>query len=209
VISTNNGSRRQFDVQMKSRLWLTTAIILFLRCAPKVFFDSSIVADFPAYEKTFAFLPPIDSVKNSFFENDIMNENIRVAILTEMKKRGYTADTLMPELLIKFHLMIQNKTDIVNAPVYTYPGMMSPFPYNPYYFFPGPIYLGNDIERINYQQGTLLIDVIQRSSGKLVWRGWSVGDLDNPIKFRDELPNLVRRILKNYPIRIVRKKSDG
>ncbi len=203
----------QNNNKMKSKYWMAAAALLVFGCSQKIFFDTSVSANFAAYKRTFAFLPPIDSGKTSLFENGIMNENIRVAILSEMKRRNYTADTVAPELLVKFHLMVENKEDVVNSPVYSYGGgygYNGGYGYgggfgmfgNPYYNFAGPIYMGDDIEKVDYEQGTLVIDVIERSSGKLVWRGWSVGDVNNAEQYTHELPNLIDRIFNHYPIKV-------
>ena len=69
-------------------------------------------------------MPRIDSTKNSLFENNIMNENIERLITGKMNERNYVIDTKSPELLVQFHVMVENKEDIVNTPVYSYPGMV-------------------------------------------------------------------------------------
>ena len=98
--------------------------------------------------------------------------------------------------------MVEDKEDIVNNPMYTYPGV--PFGYGyryPFYYYPGPIYLGSNTQRIEYKEGTLVIDFVQRSSGKLVWRGWSVGRLSDPIKYMDQLPRIIGRMFIHYPVK--------
>ena len=191
---------------MKANWVLALCCCLLLGCSQKVFFETSPSVDFKSLKKTYAFLPRIDSGKNSLFENNIMDENIRRLITEKMDERNYVIDTTGPELLIKFHVMVENKEDIVNTPVYSYPGMGYGYPYPyPFYFYPGPIYLGNNTKFIKYQEGTLVIDFVQRSSGKLVWRGWSVGELSNPVTYMNELPHLIGRMFIHYPIGVSRR----
>ncbi len=208
---------------MKSWMGLVVAAVLLAGCSQRIYFDTSVDANFKSYKKTFAFLPPVDSIKSALFDHGLMNENIRVAILTEMKKRSYMADTLAPELLVKFHIMVEQKENIVNNSTFSYGGMgmggmgmggmgmgygMGGMMYGMgmgygmgYYNYPSQIYMGNDIQKVDYEQGTVVVDVIERSTGKLVWRGWSIGDLQNPMQYTNELPNLIYRIFRHYPIK--------
>lgn len=175
------------------------ALSLLIGCGPEVFFDASPSVDFAALSRTYAFLPRLDSGKNTLFDNGLMDEHIQRAVTAEMSKRNYTVDTQTPELMIKFHVMVENKEDIVNTPVYTYPMYYGWYRY-PYYYYPGPVYTDGSMRRIEYKEGTLVIDVVERSSGRLIWRGWSVGRLENPVKFVDQVPHLIHRMFLHFPV---------
>ncbi len=183
-------------------------VFFSVSCGPQVFFDTSPSINFNRYKKSFAFLPHVDSLQTCIFDNDIMDEHIQEVISMEMQKRNYVIDTREPELMIKFHLMVEDKEDIVNTPIYSYPWVYSPYRY-PYYFYPGPIYLGNNIQRIDYQEGTLVIDAIARNSGKLIWRGWAVGKLDDPELFIEKLPATIHRIFIHFPIKPQKSRTGS
>ncbi len=186
---------------MKSIYWILT-VILLVNCGNQVFFETSPSVNFSVFKKTYAFLPRADSTKNSLFENGIMDEHIQRLITEELRKRNYVIDVKDPDLMIRFHVMVENKEDIVNTPVYSYPGMLYGYGYRyPFYFYPGPIYLGDNQRYIRYKEGTLVIDVIERGTGKLAWRGWAVGELDNAARYLDQLPNLIFRIFRGYPVK--------
>jgi hypothetical protein len=171
-----------------------------LGCSEKVFFESSPSVDVSVLKKVYAFLPRVDSTNNSLFENSIMDETIQRIITAKMSERGYVISTRAPELLIKFHVMVENKEDIVNTPIYSYPiGPGFGFPF-PYYYYPGPISLGGNTRYIKYEEGKLVIDFIEHSSGKLAWRAWSVGKLDNATNYINELPHLIGRMFIHYPV---------
>lgn len=62
------------------------------------------------------------------------------------------------------------------------------------------VYVGNDIERIPYQEGTLIIDLIERKSRQVIWRGYGVGDVDDPQRAMEDIPRVVEGILNKLPI---------
>lgn len=63
-----------------------------------------------------------------------------------------------------------------------------------------PVVMGNNFQEIEFDEGTLIIDVIERSSNNLVWRGWSQGNFANPIEFNDQIESLVEYIFQRFPI---------
>lgn len=51
-----------------------------------------------------------------------------------------------------------------------------------------------------YNQGTLIFDFIDAKTGKLVWQGKGSGiRVDSPKSKQDQIPNIIERILKDYP----------
>jgi len=188
---------------MGMRIWIAVVLVVCFGCGPEIFYETNTSTDFGKLKRTYAFLPRIDSSKNGLFENDIMDEKIQRLITEKLKARNYRIDIDKPELLVRFHLMVENKEDIINTPVYNYPYMPYGFGYRfpfPFYYYPGPIYLGNNNQRIAYQQGTLVIDLIERDSGKLIWRAWSVERLSDPVKYMKQLPEMISGMFAHYPI---------
>jgi len=96
-----------------------------------------------------------------------------------------------------------------NAYYYNYPGYVydrgyyaNNYPYYSPYGFPnshGAPIIGNTIQEIEYKEGTLIIDVIDRKQRKLVWRGWSAEALPDPEIYREVLPQEVREIFQPFP----------
>lgn len=75
---------------------------------------------------------------------------------------------------------------------------MRPYGYNntPYYQ-QQPMY---QQQQVTYDEGTLLVDVIDRKANQLIWRGWSVGTLTDEAALESELQGDIRKIFKKYPI---------
>jgi hypothetical protein len=186
---------------MKTKFWTGIVLVICFGCGPEIFYETNTSKDFNKFKRTYAFLPRVDSSKNNLFENDIMDENIQRLITENLSQRNYQIDIGKPELLVRFHLMVENKEDIINTPVYNYPYMPYGFYRFPFFYYPGPIYLGSNNQRIAYKEGTLVIDLIERSSGQLVWRAWSVERLTDPVKYTKQLPEMISRMFIHYPIK--------
>ena len=180
---------------------ITGMVCLILSaCSPQVYFDSNPSVNIASL-RTYAFLPKVDSAKVSVYNSDIIDDLIHKSIVAQMNSRNFTVDTKKPDLLIKFHMMVEKKEDIVNTSPYTYPSYMYRFPMRyPYYYYPGPMYMPNSFSRIEYKEGTLIIDFFDHASGKMAWRGWGTRNIDNLTKFEQTLPDLIDEILANYPV---------
>lgn len=44
-----------------------------------------------------------------------------------------------------------------------------------------------------------MIDIIERKSSKLIWRGWAEGEVNDPQKAIDDIPVVVTNIFKKLP----------
>ena len=88
---------------------------------------------------------------------------------------------------------------------YGYPtGTISEFSYG--YGIPinnsqGPYIIGNFQQTYQYTQGTVVIDIFERSDSSLIWRGWGSSDITNPSSFENNLDNEVNSIFKQFPVK--------
>jgi hypothetical protein len=158
--------------------------------------------------RTFAWLPPTDTVKSNGY-NDIADERIKNEATAGLERRGLFLKAGHPDLLVRYSIIVNNKIKIYDNPVYTYagggfyPGMVRYrggryFYYN--YRAPFPVYMGSEIEHVPYKEGTLIIDLIDRSTRRVIWRGYGVGEVDNPQKAINDIPEVVEGILHKLPI---------
>jgi hypothetical protein len=75
------------------------------------------------------------------------------------------------------------------------------FPY--YYGYPyyGGYYGPAGVERYHYKEGTLIIDLVDRSTKKVIWRGFGVGDVHkDPQKNIEDLPKVVNGIIEQLQL---------
>lgn len=63
-----------------------------------------------------------------------------------------------------------------------------------------PVVIGNNFQQVEFDEGTLIIDVIESHSNNLVWRGWSQGNFSNPVEFNEQVESIVEYIFQRFPI---------
>jgi hypothetical protein len=167
---------------MKALKFLPFVLILFLvgACGSiNVKTDYDTKTDFSQY-KTFAFYKKgIDKAPIS----DLDKRRILRAIETELQTKGMTKSK-EPDVLVSIYTKAKKQIDVYNN-------------YNPYYYGP---YQRQQV--IKYTEGTLLIDILDRNTKKLIWQGVGKGALSKsskPEKREAVIQKFVQEILEEYP----------
>ncbi|WP_158825162.1 DUF4136 domain-containing protein [Mucilaginibacter lacusdianchii] len=158
---------------------------------------------------TFAWLPSVKNKSTSAYNSDITDQRIKEAATENLEQRGLMLKANKPDLLVRYNIMLSDKERVYDQPVYDYVGGGA-YPAVGYYrgrrFFyyryanPYPVYVGQDVERVPYKEGTLMIDLIDRNTHKVIWRGYGIGEVDNPAKAIQDLPKIVEGIIKKLPL---------
>jgi len=157
--------------------------------------------------RTFAWLPPLKdnpgtaaSTTVSYYHNDIADQKIKDQATADLESRGLMLNSGKPDLLVRYTVMVNREVKTFNEPVYNY--SWDGF-YPRYRFYRGgrgyywgyrgayPIYVGDQIEKVPYKEGTLIIDLIDRKSGKVIWRGYAQGEVNDPQNAINDLPKIV------------------
>jgi hypothetical protein len=163
---------------------------------------------------TFAWLPPVKQTRNVAYNNDIADQRIHESATAQLESKGLLLKRKNPDLLARYMVMVDEKERIYDQPVYNYVGGG----YYPrfggfyggrrayYYAYrnPFPVYVGNDVEHVPYKEGTLVIDLIDRKSGKVLWRGYGIGEVDNPAQAVNDIPKVVDGIIGKLPLNAVK-----
>jgi hypothetical protein len=92
--------------------------------------------------------------------------------------------------------------------IYNYNYHINSYPYYSPYGFPNPVpqTYGNTFQQIQFKEGTLIIDIIDRNKNQLVWRGWNTETLSDPNNYQDQLSAEIYNIMENFPMK---KKNEG
>jgi len=177
---------------------LVFAVLLITACSSYQYYSVGSSSKVGRYS-TFAWLPPVNNTKNPYFNNDLADEKIKDQATADLESKGLHLKAKRPDLLVK----------TFNEPQYTYVGG-GYYPRVAYYrghrFFyysyssPYPVYVGDDIYHVPYKEGTLILDIIDRSTHKVIWRGYGVGEVDNPEKALNDLPEVVNGILNKLEV---------
>jgi hypothetical protein len=139
--------------------------------------------------KTFSFIP----VPPELGKNQLVMKRIDQAIIKNLATKGLTQTDSNPDLLIAIHTDVKDK---VNVTSYGYA-------YAPYYSFgywgPG-IRGGTDVRQ--YEEGTLIIDMVDAQQKEMVWRGMASKALPSaptPEKIDKIIDDVVSKIFNKYP----------
>lgn len=191
---------------------LTLAVFLLAACSSYNYYSVGSSSNVSRYS-TFAWLPPINNTKNPYYDNDLADQKIKDQATAALENKGLRLKASRPDLLVRYTIMVDNKVKTYNQPAYTYVGG-GYYPRFGYYrghrFFyysyrtPYPVYVGDDIYHVPYKEGTLIIDLINRATHKVIWRGYGVGEVDNPEKAINDLPEVVDGILNKLQVNKVR-----
>lgn len=162
-------------------------------------------ASFNKY-RTFAWLPVPDT---SHHINDIVDEKIKDEVTADLEKRGLVLQTGKPDLLVRYTIQVRDRIRIYDNPTYVYdPDIfyrgVARNRYGRYFYYRYgtgfPVYVGGDIERVPYREGTLIIDLIEHRNHQVIWRGYGTGDIDNPQRAISDIPEVVEGILNKLPL---------
>jgi hypothetical protein len=152
---------------------------------------------------TFAWLPPDqkDLEKNITVRNQA--DAIQSAVDRELEIRGMLPDTSAPDLLVRFYIGIHDHTTYHNEPMYSYP-MSQPFFWGRRMWYGGgggyyPVY--NRSYQTVVRDGTLSVDVIDRKTNNVIWRGASEERVDDLASMSAGISQNTRAIFEKYPIR--------
>ncbi len=150
-----------------------------------VSYDYDKNANFTAF-KTYGW----HAIERTVEMNDLVINRVKDAVNRELEARGFRQVPENPDFFIALHVSSRQKVELIdwgNAP-------------GPYWGGWGGNYGG--VDSIEYQEGTLMIDIVDAAKNELVWRGSATGIVDpglSPEKRTQEINNAVARILEKFP----------
>ncbi|HEY8401333.1 MAG TPA: DUF4136 domain-containing protein [Cytophagaceae bacterium] len=162
---------------MRGIACLIIGFIIIAGCSKKTLIWKEDAVDVSHY-RTYAFLPPGDTLFNTSLYNNIL-EDIIDDINNDLQKAGYVLRPEKPELLVMIHTNLDKDIQYLPAayPYYS-PGFYERPYFDAYYYYPDYPNLkgfsaGPEITEVEYSKGTVVIDFIDRKSGDIIWRGRS------------------------------------
>lgn len=171
---------------MKYLAILVFAIILG-SCGIKVHTVQDSDTDFSKF-KTFCWLTDCEFSYSGpdYLDDSLWREIIRKGIISELAEKGITHIENNADLLIDFHVSVENET----SQSYHYVDDQYEYPTFP---------LTND-ETINYLKGTMIIHMVDREKGKMVWTAEAIGYMNsNPQLTEKNIKKGIKLTLKSFP----------
>lgn len=174
---------------MKKILSIFAAVLLLSSCSRQanvvtVDADRKLNTDFSQY-KSFTWASQVDNKLDPgfYFLNDLeLKERIRNAVSYELEARGYDMNRQSPDLIVNFRVF--DKPTTIRG--YT--------DYGTTYFGAGEVREQDDVKMFEVEAGSVVLNLIDKKTGQVVWRGLASG-LTNANGFdRDE--NKVKEAVK-------------
>lgn len=207
------------------RKWIIfTGLISLLSCSSirYVEYDLDKSANFSRL-KTYAWLPsPDHQYSDQRYNNQIIENNIKVYAAQAINAKGLKLNVDSPDVLFFYDLQIEKGTHTYQSPIYSHPHNFMPPP-PPLMFNPGltgeqqlaqqqmmqqqwamqqwipPQIIGYETRQIPFKNGTLTIIAIDRTTNRMVWRGWAESCVTDPTNYRDNLERKILTIFRSYP----------
>ena len=149
--------------------------------------------------KTFRFTDMGDTLNPLHHSSGLENAMHR-EIAIELAKRGIQEDLRGPGMLIVYHTFTEQKRNSIHN---YYPMMyggqswrMYPWRFTPYPY--GHRIGYNHVN--NYKEGTLIIDIIDKKTNMLIWRGSLANAIGGPADVDKRALKAVRTILEEFPV---------
>lgn len=171
-------------------LLLASIVVSVVSCKPtlNVTSDYDRSATFSSY-KTFS-LYYLFTNRNVTQLNE---ERIWNSIREEMLKKGYREDNNNPDVFVNAVSVVNNKKYLSATSGGNGYGAV----YRPYGGFASG---SGTIQPVNYKEGSLMIDVIDRKTYKLVWEGSGSAEFEKQPKDPEKvIKNAVNKILASFP----------
>lgn len=171
---------------MKCIMFMTTAL-LTIACSPQIQVYSDHDPDYQVKNfKTFGWgqKTDIEANKNPLHYNELNDKRIKSAVLEELSSRGYVLSEVTPDLIIHYHIVIDDQSIVTTEP-YGYS-------YGPYW---------TRMQTHAYREGTLILDLMNPETNNLVWRGWATVSLDmiTPEQTEKMISRVVAKIFRRFP----------
>ena len=85
----------------------------------------------------------------------------------------------------------------------------SPYPYDYYYRHYNTVCYSTGIckESIQYVEGSIRLNMIDRKQNKLIWAGTAKGDIYDPENINQDIHPAVKAIMKRFPVKEIDNKK--
>jgi hypothetical protein len=173
---------------------ITALLITMMGCEPalKVTSDYDKQANFGQY-KTFSLY---EDIKIHDAISPLNHDRILNSIKSEMLKKGYQETKTSPDVLVNAVAILKDRVSVsATTDYYGYGGY-----YRPYYWGGGMSTSTTNYNTRHYKDGSLIIDIVDANSKKLLWQGVGNKEIDKPAKDPDTaIPKAVASIMESFP----------
>lgn len=185
---------------MKILHWIVlVGAVLLAGCSSQPYVETDHQAGFDfASLKTFSVAETKQEAKENILISPFTLSHIHAALESELGKRYQpgAADS-KPDFIVSYHVVVEEKID-----PRSYNDLYGFGYYGVGYRYPRPYFLGTNTGLRVYNQGSLIIDIVDAKTDKPIWRGVSEKRLSRgmaPQQQREVLSNAVVEVLAQFP----------
>lgn len=183
----------------------STAIVcalLFASCSVTTHVETADGVNLDNY-KTFGWANVKGERKKDNADNDIVDNNIKNAISKQLENRGWNETAQSPDVILDYCVMVEKKKNRISEPVYSYP--YTHYYYNGWRHRRGYMYYPNDLlgyrtYNIPFKEGTLIVNMVDAKTNKLIWQGSARSEVSSKMVTSDEMQTDVMSIFKKFGV---------
>ena len=175
-----------------AKLALCLAMLALAACATPIHRDYDATTDFGALRSFHVMEAPLGAPNDPREISPFAARRIRTAIAAELTRRGYReVGVLEADFVVGYHLVLDARLRVDSL--------------DSVYGFHRRRGFGHGRASLRvreHREGTLVIDVADRESKQLTWRGWGgarLGQRPNPQRSAEVIDELVPEILAAFP----------
>jgi Domain of unknown function (DUF4136) len=204
---------------MKTSIKLALGLLItsaFTACSSYNYYTAGLNTTKMSRYHSFAWMPSAGKDAKGSGGSSVVDLKIKDAAVASLSGKGLRLQTNNPDLLVTYTAKVgQGAKDVYYSPYYGggfYPGWGGfgfgfgwGWGYRPYYYgygLPYAYYGGATVvDKEHYKEGTIIIDLIDTRTKKIVWRGFGVGEVHrNPQKNIEDLPKVVDGIISQLQL---------
>jgi hypothetical protein len=173
-----------------SLAFVLTAMVLATGCAELIAnADFDPATDFGVYQ-TYAWAPrdALPTGDPRLDANPFFDARVRSAVDAELAAKGLALTDANPSLLVHYHASVRERLDVYRIDREA-----------------GYTTGGGERENVSvYEEGTLLVDLVDASSNRVIWRGWAQSDIGGVIDDRERMEQRIaestRKMFERFPV---------
>lgn len=131
--------------------------------------------------------------------NDIIDNNIKMAIASELEAKGWVPAT-NPDVVLDYTIAVTKEQRTASDPVYSTP--FTRYVYGGrgrvYSLYSPSMLMGYHTYNVPFREGELTVNMVDPKTNKLVWQGWATGQINTPQVTTQEMNKEVHSIFKRF-----------
>jgi hypothetical protein len=138
--------------------------------------------------RTYAWLPGMDATNDPRLDTKLLDRRVRESVDRHLAAKGYRKVDTAPSFHVAYHVYVNRQTQSFHEPI-------GPYGYS-WWGARGPV------NSYQYDEGSLLVDVIDPGTNVLMWRGAATAIIDPraSVKEREErVDKAVASLLEKFP----------